>query len=936
MSMTLKFEVNGKLMTDQVDPNRMLLHYLREDLGLVGTKNGCGSGHCGTCTVLIDDEPKKSCIVKLKNCEGKKIETIENLSRDGKLHPIQQTFMDEGAIQCGFCTPGMIMTAKSLLTKVKYPNDSQIRVALKDNLCRCTGYGAIFRAVKKAAVMINGVSDDAQYLREPLEFEEGLNSTQAVGKSVIKKDAHLKVTGGKVFAGDYQTENQLYGKIVFSEYAHAKILEIDTADAEKVEGVVKIATYKDVLGLNKFGLFVPEQPVLAQDEVKYFGDCVACVYAESEEAALKACNKIKVSYELLPTLLSAEENFKEEAMVLRSGKENNIVHHVSVRKGDTESAFEKADVIIENTYQTQAVEHGYLEPEACLADYIGDTLVIYTGNQGSEAYKDMISRSLNIPKDKVRVVLTATGGGFGGKEEPTVQILAALGTLMSKRPVKMVLTRKESIRMTTKRHPMKIKMKHGITHDGHIVAMTSHVIADAGAYESQTKPVIFRSAVTASGPYHTDTVSADSYGVCTHKNPSGAFRGFGSTQASFACESQMDQLAQAIGISPYELRRLNGFKEGSVTSTGQVLRDGIGYIGTLEAANDGLKKMKAEFENDERPGHIKLGFGIASAYKNVGIGTGIADKAGADIEIKETGRIEVRMGAADMGQGVDTLVAQIASETLGVSYDLIDVIACDTEICPDGGMTTASRQTYVTGNAVKIGAERFLEQTQMSLSAFENDAVMQALNKINSEPIEKQVNILKNLWKVLMKNDCSTQTRFDYYPPKTYPHRTDANHKLGDDLSTFDIHYAYCFASASVALEVNTLNGAVKVLKVCAAQDVGKAIHPKNVVGQIEGAVAMGIGLALSEEFIVDDERIYQDDLRKLQLINSVNMPPVESIIIEEVQIEGPYGAKGMGEVGLNPIAPAIANAIFDAVGVRLRTLPMKPASILKALGEKG
>jgi aldehyde oxidoreductase len=904
---TIKCLINGKEREAQVDPKRRLLDYLREEMGLMGSKNGCNTGHCGTCTVIIDGKAKRSCAVTMAYCENKTIETIESLGSQEKLHPLQYAFIEEGAVQCGFCTPGMIMSCKALLDENLNPSEEEIRHALRHNLCRCTGYEAIFRAVNRAAAIMRG-----EETYEPGHYDKGLY----VGQNVPKKDGIAKVIGAPIFADDLKEAAMLYGVPLFSEHAHAQILSVKTDEAEAVPGVVQVATYQDVPGINKFGLFVPQQPVICKDRVKYFGDVVACVYGETLDAARAGAAKITVEYKPLPAQVDAEENFKEGSPLIHEGTDSNVIHHVSVRKGDVEKGFAEADFVVENVYQTQAVEHAYMEPESCLAKMVDGVLTLYSGSQGSFAYKKMIQENLSLADDQVRVIFMATGGGFGGKEEPTVQILAALGTQLTKRPVKMVMTREDSIRMSTKRHPMKIWMKHGITKEGRITAMTSRVIGDAGAYVSQTNPVIFRSAVTASGPYHVENVEADSYGVYTHKNPHGAFRGFGSTQASFACESQMDQLAEAINMDPYDLRKMNGFAQGVETSTGQVLHDGIGYLETLKKVHDGLLEMKEEFSSVERPDHIKLGFGIGSAYKNVGIGTGLADKAGAYVEVTEEGRILVSMGATDMGQGVDTLCAQIAGSVLDVPYDLIDVVACDTLTCPDGGMTTASRQTYVTGNAVKEAALMLRDNLNSYLKKFDT---------LNGD-------CLKSVYAKAVADGVRVKIEHDYYPPKTYAHKTDANFKEGDDRATYDIHYSYCFASAALAVEVNEQTGDVKVLKVHASQDVGKTIHPKNVIGQIEGAVAMGVGLGLSEEFVADGEKIHHPNLKSLGLLTSETMPPVVASYVEEAQDKGPFGAKGMGEVGLNPVAPAIGNAIYDAIGKRLTHLPMKADKVLKAL----
>ncbi len=722
----LSLHVNGQRVDTEVDPAMSLLRFLREDLGLVGAKNGCEKGHCGACTVIVDGVARRACVLKASRMNGASILTIEGLRE----HPLQRSFVHEGAVQCGFCTPGMIMAAKALLDKVPDPTDAQIAEALKDNMCRCTGYAAIKRAIARAAKELRGGE-----AKELGRAGADMPAAGAVGRSVARKDAPAKTRGDSLFAEDLADRylrdglgrferggaaghddsgaraKPLVGKMLFSERGHARLLAIDVSAAARAEGVALVLTAKDVPGLNAFGLFVPQQPVIAGTETLYLGDVVAVVLAESRELAEAARSLISVDYEDLPLLSSPEENLKEGSALVHPEAASNVVHETHVRKSAAgfESALVRAQVVIANDYETQPVEHAYLEPESCLAIPDADGgVTVYTGNQGSGDYRDMIAASLALPKDKVRVVLVACGGGFGGKEEPTVQIQAALGAVRSGRPVRMTLSREESIRTSTKRHPMRIRMCHAASSDGKLLAVESRAVADAGAYVSQTGPVVFRSAVTATGPYTVDAVIADSYGVYTHANPSGAFRGFGSTQVSFACEVQMDEVARALGMDPIELRRRNAFAPGKRTGTGQVLDEGVGYLGTLEAAARALDRMRAEFGAAGARGDMvagkRIGFGVASSYKNVGIGTGLPDGAGAMVELGNEGRVVVRTGAADMGQGSDTVAAQIAAEELGVPYDLVDVVACDTRSCPEGGMTTASRQTFVTGNAVKLAA----------------------------------------------------------------------------------------------------------------------------------------------------------------------------------------------------------------------------------------
>ena len=927
----ISLTINGERVDREVDSALSLLRFLREDLGLVGAKNGCEKGHCGACTVIVDGAARRSCLLKASRMVGSSVQTIEGLTGpDGAPHPLQRAFVLEGAVQCGFCTPGMILAAKALLDRVPDPSEPEIAEAMRDNMCRCTGYAAIRRAISRAAEEMRRAGE------APTRDDDALPPpASSVGAALPRKYAPAKARGEALFSEDLADRGvpgaarALVGKMLFSERSHARLRSVDVARASGAQGVALVLTAKDVPGRNAFGLFVPQQPVIAGDEVLYLGDVVAVVLAETREEAEAARSLVAVDYEDLPVLSSPEENMEEGAPLLHPDTGSNIVHETHVRKGDPGAAFARADVVIENDYETQAVEHAYMEPEACLAVPDADGgVTVYTGNQGSVDYRDMIAASLALPEDKVRVVLAACGGGFGGKEEPTVQIQAALGARLTGRPVRIALTREESIRTSTKRHPMRIHMRHAASRDGTILAVESRVVADAGAYVSQTGPVVFRSAVTATGPYAVESVVADSYGIYTHKNPSGAFRGFGSTQASFACEIQMDEIARAIGMDPVELRRRNGFAPGKRTGTGQVLDEGVGYLGTLEAAAVALGRMRADFGSSAPPPGRRVGFGIASSYKNVGMGTGLADGAGAIAELTAEGRVSVRTGAADMGQGSDTVAAQIAADVLGLPYELVDVVACDTRSCPDGGMTTASRQTFVTGNAVKMAAAELRERLAPYLP--DDGALRAAAARPGDLPA-----MLRSARNRALASGVSVIAEARYLPPETSAHRTSAALSPGESPSALDIHYAYCFASAAVAVEVEIATGAVRPLRLFLAQDVGRAINPMSVVGQIEGAAAMGLGYALSESFVSTDREVVTDTLRKLGVPRFADVPPIEVAVVETPQPGGPFGAKGMGEVGLNPVAPALSNAIFDALGARLRSLPMTRDKVLAAIGRK-
>lgn len=921
MCIDIALTINGKTIEVSTGTKRTLLEFLRNSKGLMGTKNGCAKGHCGSCTVIINGEAKRACLVKVDKLDGAVVETIEGISKGNEIHPIQQAFIDAGAVQCGFCTPGMIMSTKALLDKNVNPSEDDIKEALKHNICRCTGYVKILDAVKLASKMLN---NEAAH-----KTQRGEN---VIGSSPQKVDAIAKAFGKPIYADDYTLEGMLHGKFLLSEYSHAEILSVDTTETEAVEGVALVLTAKDVPGENNFGLHVPQQPVFAEKKVRYLGDVIAAVFAETAKIAEEAVKKIKVEYKPLPTVFSGKESIKDGAVLIHD--EGNIMHHVKVRKGDIEKAFAEADVIVEGEYYTPAVEHAYLEPEACLAKPEQDGCVtIWTGSQGSFPFKRMIARSLGLAEEKVRIIYTPCGGGFGGKEEPTVQIQSALAALKTGRPVKMVFTREESIRFSTKRHPEHIYMKHGATKNGKLIAFESSAICDTGAYISLGKAVVFRSAVVSSGPYEIANVKADSYGVYTNNNPSGAFRGFGSTQVAFASELQMDKLAKRLGIEPFEFRRANGLAEGKITITGQVLGAGVGYLETLEAVEKELENNNITSTNPNK----KIGIGIASSYKNVGIGTGKPDGAGACIELNENGRITVKIGATDMGQGSDSAMAQIAAAAIGVKYELMDVLSSDTALCPDGEMTTASRQTYVTGNAVKFAAEMFKKQLiDFTAQVFNTDIQNLTLN--NEGKVIKNDGSqfsLSQIYQRAKTKNAALQSEYHYNPPVTYPHRECADHEPGVDPKKYDIHYAYCFCTQAAVVEVDTETGDVKVLKMIAAQDAGRAIHPQNVEGQIEGSVLMGIGYALTEEYKIEENKILTDNLKKLGIPDISKTPEIKTIIVEVDDPEGPYGAKGMGEVPINPTAPAIMNAIYDAVGIRIDGLPAAKEKVLAGLKNK-
>ncbi len=919
MKKLISLRVNGELFRVEVDEETSLLDVLRDQLHLTGTKKGCGEGLCGSCTVIVNGKAVRSCTYKAVKADGASVETIEGLAREGKLHPLQKAFIDYGAIQCGFCTPGMIMSAKALLDQNPNPSDEEIIRAIQPNLCRCTGYSSIVRAIKAAASEIRGEG----YI--PPTLPEGITPMRAGGNLVPKPDAILKATGRALYAADLYFEGMLYARVLRSPYPHARILRIDTSRARAYPGVVAVLTAEDVPGDKTHGVVRKDWPVFAMDKVRYVGDAIAMVVAESEEIASKALELIEVDYEPLPVVTSPQEALRPDAPKVHEG--GNLLKHISIRRGNVEEAFARADVVVERVYHTPTYEHAFLEPEAGVATVDPDgNITVYVGSQIPFLDRRQIAESLAIPEEKVRVVGTFIGGAFGGKEDISVQIHLALAAMKTGRPVKMVFSREESFRVHPKRHATTIRLKTGATRDGRLLALEAEIYGDAGAYASLSEHVMTRTATHISGPYQIPNVKVDCYAVYTNNPPSGAFRGFGVPQAAFAIESQMDIMAEELGLSPLEIRRINALRVGTRTALGQLLEESVGLLETLDRVEEEMNRT--QFIPVE--GTKRRAWGVACAMKNVGLGGGALDRAGAEVEVTEEGVVIVRAGAADLGGGLSGVVAAIAAEELGLprwragDATPVRVILADTGTTPDGGPTTASRQSFITGNAVRLAA-RQIRELLTSIAAEE----------LNAPPDEivfeggfvragEKALSLGELVSIARKQGQEVRATCTYEAPATVPISQEGPH-----------HFAFGFATQAALVEVDTETGEVRVLKVIAAHDVGKAISPLGVVGQIEGGVMMGIGLALKEEFPLKDGVPLARGFRDYHIPRAKDMPEIVPIIVEAPSSEGPFGAKGIGEIPSIPTPPAIVNAIYRACGVRFYELPVKSQKLREMLCQK-
>jgi xanthine dehydrogenase molybdenum-binding subunit len=903
---TYTLVVNGQPRQVTATPKTLLMDVLRDQLRLTGVKDGCATGHCGSCMVIKDGEAVRSCLVPMKRADRAAIITVEGLAGPGgQLHPVQQAYIDQGATQCGFCTPGFIMSTKVLLDKNPSPTLEEIYDGHQWNICRCTGHNAILRAIQQAA---GRAVPPLPSVKQPLK---------AISRPLPRPDAVDKVTGRGIFADDLYIEGMLHARALRSKYPHARLLKVDVSKAKALPGVVAVLTADDIPGRKDCGVHEIDWPVLCYDKVRYVGDAIALVIADSEEIAGQALDLIEVEYEPLPVVAGPKEAARPGAPVLHEHHPaGNFLAHFHLENGDVAKGFAEADVIAEREYATQTVEHAFIEPEAGLAvPEASGRITVYCGGQIPFSDRSQIAAALDLSEEKIRVVNCLIGGGFGGKEDVSVQIHVALAAWATKRPVKMVFSRKESLIVHPKRHATIIKMKTGSKKDGTLVAHEVEIYGDGGAYASLSNHVMLRATTHAAGPYEVPNAKVDTYAMYTNNVPSGAFRGFGVTQSAFAMESQMDVLAEALGLSPLEIRRKNVLAYGKKTLAGQVMTESCGLPQCLEAVAAEMEKHPfAEVEGDKR-----RAWGVACAYKNTGFGSGAYDAAGAEVEVFANGRASVRAGAAEIGQGLVGVLAQVVSEELGVPYEQVDVLVSDTDLTPDGMATTASRQTYVTGNAARYASKEvraLLSQTAAEMLDVPPESLIFTEGHVRSNG---QSVALSEVVKAARREGRMPKVSYQYVAPMVPQYH----------------HFAFGFGAQAALVEADVKTGETKVLKVIAACDVGRVINPLALQGQVEGSISMGLGMALQENFVMQDGYVLTDSLHKCHLPTIDQTPEVISFFIEEETKDGPYGAKGVGELASIPTTPAIINALYHATGVRCYSLPADKKWLKAALAEK-
>jgi selenium-dependent xanthine dehydrogenase len=853
----ISFQLNGENKTFEGNETLSLLHYLREIEGIMSPKDGCsGQAACGACMVEMNGKPTLSCVTPMKKVDGKHVITIEGFPENLK-QTLGRAFVEKGAVQCGFCTPGFLMRTKILLQDNPNPSRDDIAKALKMNYCRCTGYIKIIEAIQKAA----------ETLRENKRIT--LHKTGKVGTNHPKYQAYEKAVGTNPFVDDLKFDHMLHAALKFSDHPRAKVLKIDTSEAEKIDGVVRVFTATDIPSERYNGLIVKDWPVmvLEGETTRYIGDVLAGVTAKSEAIAREAVKHIKIEYEVLEPLTDMTAAEHSPIKVHETG---NLLETCVVKRGEpVDDVLENSAFVVTGTYETQRVEHGFMETEAAIAmpwndDDSGNSslgLELYSQSQGVYEDRKQIARILGLPLEKVKVTLVPNGGGFGGKEDMTVQGHACLFAYHLRQPVKLHLSREESIRMHPKRHPMILDYTLGCDEKGKLTALKARIIGDTGAYASVGMKVLERAAGHSTGGYHVPNVDLEAKTLYTNNIPCGAMRGFGANQATFALESSIDELCEKGNFDRWQFRYDNALVNGSKTATGQILHDGVGVRECLSALKDEFYKAKYA--------------GLACGIKNCGVGNGMSDFSNVKIEIKPAGRVVLHHGWTEMGQGVHTVAVQVLCQETGIDPDNVEVVV-STPNEALSGMTTSSRGTSLVGNAIIETAKQ-------------------------------------------LKKDLETHS-LEELAGKTYEGRWsfDKSTKPGAPGPVIT-HYSYSYAA-----QLAVVDDEGNVETVYAAHDAGKIMNPVLFESQIQGSVHMGVGYALTEELPLEGGFLKSDRLRDLGVLKAHETP---DIVVKGVEVKdplGPYGAKGVGEVGLVPTAGAVANALYQFDKIRRYRLPMK------------
>jgi putative selenate reductase molybdopterin-binding subunit len=962
--MELELNINGVIKSLDVAPNESLMAVLRRE-GYYGVKHGCETGECGACAVLIDGVPRPSCVTLAAQAGGCALITVEGLGNTRKLHPLQEAFIDTGAIQCGFCTPGMLLSAAALLKRNPSPSEEEVREALSGNLCRCTGYVKPVQAVLRAAAVMRGEfvqpisrpasADDSQPWnpgRSPLEpgasqmesepaattlMVEAQPATglNVVGKAERKVDAVKLATGKPAFADDIELRGMLYARILTSPHAHAIIREIDVSQARALPGVHAVLTYKDVprIPYTTAGQSWPEpgphDQYVLDNHVRFVGDRVAAVAAETPEIAEQALKLISVDYEVLPALLDPRLAMTPQAPCLHPEPESyrihdathNVAAYLHAEVGNVEQGFAQSDLVVEGEYVVPQVQHTPIENHIAITYWDeNDRLVIRTSTQVPYHVRRIIAPMVGLPPRRIRVIKSRIGGDFGVKQEVLIEDLCALLTIATDRPVRLEYTRAEEFRSSRSRHPQIIRMKTGVKRDGTIVANSMALLANTGAYGTHAMTVQSNTGAGVLPIYPCPNLRFEAHVVYTNLPPAGAFRGYGLPQGFFALESHIDEIARQLGMDALEIRRKNWIKMGdkillarergeSKEGHDQVIRS-CGLPECLRIVEE--KVQWKEKRGKSGTARFRRGVGVALAMHGT-VRAGL-DMAGASLKLNDDGSFNLLVGATDSGTGSDTEIAQIVAEVLGVRVEDIIVHSSDTDFTPFDTGAYASSTVCISGGAAKKAAEQVREQIL---------EVAGHMLKLNPEQLTIRDRVIR-------APDGRSVTVSQVALHSLY---VESQRQIMATASWMSHQSPPPFAAQGAEVEVDTETGVVRVIKAVSAVDAGRVINPVVAEGQIEGGVTQALGYGICEEMLYDQRgTLLTTNLSDYCIFSAPDMPAMETYIVETEDPFGPFGAKAIAEIPIDAMAPAVANAVADAIGIRIRQIPLTPERVLRAL----
>ncbi len=977
--MNIHFKLNGKETDLVVIQDENLLTALRR-VGIWSVKHGCETGECGACSILMDGKLVPSCVMVAPQADGHEIETVEGLSEVNTIHPIQKAFTEMGAVQCGFCTPAMVLATKALINKEKYPTLEDARDALSSTICRCTGYVKPVDAIMRAAALMRGeevppidgggvpmelafgITGESDLGRELPDFSSGERyegvslkpdikvapwvtpeaQTDVVGRPEVKVDAVKLAKGKPAFTDDINLPGMLYAEMLTSPYAHARILNIDTSKAKALPGVHAVLTYKDIprviyaSGGQSWPNPKPWDQVSLDNKVRHVGDRVAVVAAETPEIAREAIKLIKVDYEVLPHVLDPREASIPGAPVIHDETDavgipdasRNLVNVVDATWNDVDEIFAECDRIFENTYYTPKQQHVHIEPHICITYWDEDErLVVRTSTQVPFHARRMLAPLIGLPVKRIRVIKPRIGGGFGGKQEMLIEDLAAHLTVATNRPVRLEYTREQEFTSSRTRHPMYVTFKIGVMNDGTIRALDMNVISDTGAYGTHSLTVASVSGLRGLSTYKADALRFHAEIFYTNKTPAGAFRGYGAPQGMFGLEVIIDEIAHSLGFDPLEFRRRNAVTIGDHIPISTALGEGgtieqyVLSCGLQECFDKAEKAIQWDRRNDpkwridpERP-HIRRGLGVATCMHGTAI-PGL-DMGGASIKMNDDGSFNVQVGATDLGTGSDTVIAQIVAETLGCRLEDIIIYSSDTDMTPFDVGAYASSTTFISGGSAKKAAEevrrQIIDRAAKMLNTTSEGMYLRNRHAYAADgrSVSLEAVALNSLHTVDQQQIMGTASFMSNYAPPP-------------------------FGAQFVEVEVDTETGMVRVPRMVMAVDCGTAINPMTTSGQIEGGQLQALGMAISEGLEYDDHgNVLMKRIGDYRIYESDEAPEITAILVPTYDPSGPYGAKAVAEIPMDGVGPAVSNAIFDAIGVRLRELPVLPEKVWKGIQEK-